>query len=408
MSCRRRAYYVLTGIMAIARKELGMRITKRAVDSQKPTNKTYYIWDDQQSGFGVKILSSGRKTYLVQYRIGGRGGKTRRVTLGVHGSITSEQARGEAKKVLGQAAIGNDPLAERDALREAQTVAEILKIFMSDHVDAKLAKNSRDSYAAIIRLHLPEKFKSMLIGNVTRQDVARIHHGMRSGVAMANKTLAVLSKFFNWCEKFGYRNDHTNPCKHIEKYKEIPRTRFLSPQEQTRLWSVLDRVEKERLATLYSVNALRVIILTGARLREILHLKWAEIDLDRGVLNLSKSKTGAKTIYLNETAVVILRKMPKQFDNPYVFCGLRTGQPIQEIQKAWQRIRKLADIEDVRIHDLRHTFASVAVMNGMSLPMIGALLGHSQPRTTARYAHLAADPLREAAELVGQKLLQRD
>jgi len=382
-----------------------VRITKRIVDAQKPTVKTSYIWDGELSGFGVKILSSGRKTYLVQYRLGGRGGKTRRVTLGVHGSITADQARNEAKKVLGQVAMGIDPLAERDALKEAQTVSEILKIFMSDHVDAKLAKNSRDSYAAIIRLHLPDKFKNLLIADVTRQDVARIHHGMRDGVAMANKTLAVLSKFFNWCEKFGYRSDHTNPCKHIEKYKEIPRARFLSPEEQTRLWDVLDLAEKEELTTLYIVNALRVIILTGARLREILHLKWEEIDLDRGVLNLSKSKTGAKTIYLNEAAVAILGGIPRQYDNPFVFCGLRAGQPIHEIQKAWQRIRKLADIEDVRIHDLRHTFASVAVMNGMSLPMIGALLGHSQPRTTARYAHLAADPLREAAELVGQKLL---
>ena len=113
---------------------------------------------------------------------------------------------------------------------------------------------------------------------------------------------------------------------------------------------------------MYIVNALRVIILTGARLMEILHLKWAEIDLDRGVLNLSKSKTGAKTIYLNEAAVAILRGIPRQYDNQFVFCGLRAGQPIHEIQKAWQRIRKLADIEDVRIHDLRHTFASVAVM----------------------------------------------
>lgn len=391
--------------MAITGREHVMRITKRSVDSQKPNSNTYYIWDSDLSGFGVKILASGRKTYLVQYRLGGRGGRTRRVTLGTHGSLTAEQARGEAKKVLGQVAIGIDPLAERDALKEAQTVGEILKIFMADHVVPKLAKNSSDSYEAIIRLHLPEKFKKMNIGDVTRQDVARIHHGMRDGVAMANKTLAVLSKFFNWCEKFGYRTDHTNPCRHIEKFKEIPRTRFLSPEEQTRLWEVLDLFEKEELSTLYIVNALRVIILTGARLREILHLKWDELDLDRGVLNLKKSKTGAKTIYLNEAAVAILRDIPKQVENPFVFCGLRAGQPIHEIQKAWQRIRIIAGIEDVRIHDLRHTFASVAVMNGMSLPMIGALLGHSQPRTTARYAHLAADPLREAAELVGQKLL---
>ena len=277
---------------------------------------------------------------------------------------------------------------------------------MTEHVLVKLALNSQLAYEAIIRLHVPESFKRMMIAEVTRQDVARLHHAMRDKQCMANKTLALLSKFFNWCEKFGYRKDHTNPCRHIEKYKEIQRTRFLSPEEQERLWSVLDKAETDKLTTIYIVSTLRVIILTGARLREILHLKWKEVDLDRGVLNLSKSKTGAKTIYLNEAALEIIRAMPRQLENPFVFCGLRAGQPIHEIQKAWQRIRSMAELNDVRIHDLRHTFASVAVMNGMSLPMIGALLGHSQPRTTARYAHLAADPLREAAEIVGQKLLQ--
>jgi len=384
-----------------------MKITKRTVDAAKQTDKMYFIWDSELAGFGVKILPSGRKTYLVQYRIGGRGNRTRRVTLGVHGAITADQARVEAKKTLGLVATGTDPLAERDAKREAQTVAQVLELFMAGHVMVKLAKNTQLGYESIIRIHIPETFKAKYIADVTRQDVARLHHAMQSSQSMANKTLALLSKFFNWCEKYGYRADHTNPCRHIDKYKEVPRARFLSPQEQDRLWGVLDYAEQEKLTTPYIVNALRVIILTGARLREILHLEWSETDLDRGVLNLTKSKTGAKTIYLNQAAVDIIEGIPKQFDNPFVFCGLKPGQPIHEIQKAWQRIRALAGLEDVRIHDLRHTFASVAVMNGMSLPMIGALLGHSQPRTTARYAHLASDPLREAAELVGKKLLEK-
>lgn len=232
------------------------------------------------------------------------------------------------------------------------------------------------------------------IKDVTRQDVAQLHHGLRKIPTSANKLLAILSKFFNWCEKFGYRSDHTNPCRHVEKYKERPRQRFLSPQEQGRLWDALNSAEKNGTATIYSKNAIRVISLTGARLREILNLKWTYVDLERMVLNLPTSKTGAKTIYLNNMAAEIIAQVPIQCENEYVFCGKRAGEPIKELQKAWQRIRSSADLEDVRIHDLRHTFASVAVQSGMSLPLIGALLAHSQPRTTARYAHLAADPLK--------------
>lgn len=172
------------------------------------------------------------------------------------------------------------------------------------------------------------------------------------------------------------------------------------------IWAALDKAEEHGTATIYSIAALRVISLTGARLREILNLKWDYVDLDQNLLNLPNSKTGAKTIYLNSAAAELIKNIPRQLDNDFVFCGIRAGQPIKELQKAWQRIRSTANLDDVRIHDLRHTFASVAVQNGMSLPMIGALLGHSQPRTTARYAHLAADPLRKAAEQIGKTLMK--
>jgi len=389
---------------ALDNEEFMTRITKRTVDSTKPSDKTSYLWDSDLSGFGLKILPSGRKTYIVQYRMGGRGGKTRRFTLGVHGSITTDQARKEAKKTLGQISTGVDPMSSRDEAQNEKTVAEVMEVFLKEHVDAKLAPRTREAYHMIYNKRLPAKLKRAQIKSVTRQDIAQLHFSMKETPCSANKTLALLSKFFNWSEKFGYRIDHTNPCRHVEKYKENPRQRFLSPIEQKRLGDALRQAEKEKLATIYSINALRLICQTGARLREVLNMKWEYIDIDRGVIDLPKSKTGAKTLYLNQKALKILELTPRQLSNPYVFCGLIPGQPIKELQKAWQRIRKVAGLEDVRIHDLRHTFASVAVMNGMTLPMIGALLGHSQPRTTARYAHLAADPLREAAQLVGDNL----
>jgi len=147
-----------------------------------------------------------------------------------------------------------------------------------------------------------------------------------------------------------------------------------------------------------------LLSLTGARLREITHLKWEHVNLERGTLDLPDSKTGRKTIYLNAAAKDVLSKIVKQIDNPYVICGIIQCSPLINLQKPWTRIRSIAGLDDVRIHDLRHTFASVAVMGGMSLPMIGALLGHTRPQTTARYAHLAADPLRRAAEMVGNKI----
>ena len=222
----------------------------------------------------------------------------------------------------------------------------------------------------------------------------------------ANKTVQVLSEFFNWCEENEYRDDHTNPCRHVKKYKEEARQRFLTQEEQQRLEQTLQRAEREEIATIYTIEAIRMLMFTGARLREILDLKWEYINWEHGILSLPKSKTRAKTIYLNPQATQVLKRMIRQQDNPYVFCGVKQGQPIINLQKPWRRIRSWADLDDVRIHDLRHTFASVAVMNGMSLPIVGALLGHTKPQTTARYAHLAADPLKEAAELIGNKIAQ--
>jgi integrase len=382
-----------------------MKLTKRIVDAQKPTHKAYYKWDSELSGFGIKVLPSGKKTYLVQYRIGGRSGRTRRMTIGRHGVLTAEQARAQAKLLLGQVATGLDPATEKDENKTAISVDRLLGQFFVEHVEVKLKKLTQENYEAVIRLNIPQSFKRMPIEKVSRQDVARLHFDLRDRPYAANKTLAVLSKFFNWCEKYGHRPDHTNPCRHVDKYREVARQRFLSSDEQKRLGDALNQAEDEGLATPYAIRALKLLSLTGARLREILDLKWEYVDFERGVIELPTSKTGAKTIYLNPLAIEIIESTPKQRGNPYVICGLVQGKPINNLQKPWIRIRKLANLDDVRIHDLRHTFASVAVNGGMSLPMIGALLGHTQPATTARYAHLAIDPLKRASELVSEQIL---
>ena len=380
------------------------RLTKRIVDAAKAETKDTYLWDSSLKGFGLKVTPSGRKVYIVQYRIGGRRGRIRRVTLGVHGALTTEEARGLAKNALVQVSIGTDPAAENDKARADSSMIVLLEKFDEQHIEVKLKPKSQEDYRRNIRLYIKPNLGKLLANEVTRQDVARLHHSLRDKPYVANRVLSVLSKFFNWCEKFGYREEGKNPCRFVDKNKEKRRQRFLSEAEQDRLNKALDDAHAEGLISEYAIYAIRLLSLTGARLGEILKLKWCYVNWENGTLNLPDSKTGEKRIYLNEPAKDILARVIRQADNPYVVCGSKPGSHIVNLQKSWRRVRSNADLSDVRLHDLRHTFASVAVSSGMSLPLIGALLGHSQPRTTARYAHLASGPMKDAVEKIGAKV----
>lgn len=377
------------------------RITKRIVDATEPNIKDTYIWDTEIKGFGLKVTPKGRKVYIVQYRVGKR---TRRVTLGVHGTLTSEQARQLAKLNLGQASSGVDPAHERDKANADYSIEGLFEAFEESYLSIRVKPDTAKDYRRVFEHYIFPRFKHVTVRNITKQDMLRLHHDMRMTPYRANRTRAKMSKFFNWCEEHGYRDEFSNPTRHVKKYKEHARHRYLSSEEQERLGEALNKAEEENIATPYAVNAIRLLCLTGARLREITHLKWEYVNFERSTLDLPDSKTGRKTIYLNAAAKDILAQVVRQEGNPYVICGLVEGGSLINLQKPWTRIREIAGLEDVRIHDLRHTFASVAAMGGMSLPMIGALLGHSQPQTTARYAHLAADPLKDAVEQIGQKI----
>ena len=380
------------------------KITKTTVDKIEPIDgKDVYLWDSVLSGFGLKVTPKGRKVFLIQYRIAGR---TRRVTIGALGVVTPEQARNAAKKMLGAVAAGNDPAQAKDEQRAAVSVSSLLDVFFDEHVKTKLKPNTIDAYQRTIKLHIKPKFKTQKIKDVKRSDISRLHHKMRNTPYQANKVLAVLSKFFNWAEKNGFRDDGSNPCHHVEKFREARRERFLSQVELANLGKALNDAELNNLASPWIVAAIRLLSLTGARLNEILTLKWEYVDFENGCIRLPDSKTGAKTIYANAPTLEVLSNIPKLDGNPFVICGEKQGAHLVNLQKPWRRIRKAAQLEDVRLHDLRHSFASIAVAGGMSLPMIGALLGHSQPATTARYAHLSADPLKVASDSVGNKIAQ--
>lgn len=380
------------------------RISKRTVDALQPEAKDVYLWDVDLTGFGLKLTPAGRRVYLVQYRIGGRSGRTRRFTIGTHGVLTAEQARVEARRLLGEVAAGRDPSDQKQQAKGSTSLGQALNQFLADHVDSKLKRSTAEEYRRLDRLCIPADLKRRSLTEVTRSDIARLHLSLRGKPYQGNRLLALLSKFFNWCERHGFRPDGMNPCRHIEKYREHRRERFLSADELGRMGAALRKAEADGNASPFAIAAIRLLTLTGARLSEVLGIRWSEVDLGRACLRLPDSKTGQKVIYLNAPALQVLAEVPRLEGNPHVICGEKSGKRLVNLQKPWRRIRASAGLDDVRIHDLRHSFASVAVAGGASLPIIGALLGHTQPQTTARYAHLSADPLTAANELAGARL----
>ncbi|MSO76552.1 MAG: DUF4102 domain-containing protein, partial [Alphaproteobacteria bacterium] len=381
------------------------RITKRTVDAMAPASVDAYLWDRELAGFGLKVSPAGRKTYLVQYRLGGRGGRIRRYNIGPHGApLTAEEARWEAALVLTEVRAGRDPAGKRLADRKAPSVAELAERFMAEHTGAKSKARTKAEYGRLFdRLILPALGARRAL-DVARSDVAKLHHGLRETPYQANRTLAVLSKLFNWAERHGERPDGSNPARHVERFKEQGRERFLSPAELARLGATLAKVEAQGAASPSVVAAIRLLIFTGARLGEVLGLRWEHVDFEGGALRLPDSKTGKKVVHLNAPAREVLSALPRLEGNPWVIAGQREGCPLVNLERPWRRIRQAAGLDDVRLHDLRHSFASVGAGAGLGLPIIGALLGHTQAQTTARYAHLADDPLKLASDIIAGRI----
>jgi integrase len=338
---------------------------------------------------------------VLKTRVGGR---QRWLTIGRHGSPwTPDGARGEALRILGLKASGQDPASERDRQKGVITVAELGARFLKQYVQQHCKPRTAEEYRRAVEQFIDPALGHYRINDLTRADVARFHHDLRNRPYQANRAIAVLSKMMNLAEQWGLRNDGINPCKHVKKYREAKRERYLTNEEMKRLGAALTDAQATNAENPFVLGAIALLMLTGARLTEILTLKWEHVDVEQGVLRLPDSKTGKKLIYLNAAAIGLLRIMPRMRDNPYVIAGGRPRARLINLQKPWRRIRAKAGLNDVRIHDLRHSYASVAAGAGLSLPMIGKLLGHTQAATTQRYAHLAADPVRAASELIGTR-----
>jgi integrase len=413
---------VVPETMTMASKQ----ITKRLIDSLKPRASEYFVWDGTLAGYGVRVQTTGAMSYVVKYRAGsGRTAPTRRLTLAKVGTITPDEARTLAKKTLGSIAHGADPAAQRAADKRASTLAEVAEQFLTEHVEAKRSASSAGSYRDLLeRLALPELGKRKA-GKITSAEIQRLHSKNAHTPYQANRLLRVLSSLFTFGGKAHAVPIGFNPCRGIEHFPEEGRERYLTTSELARIGEAIR--EAETIGLPYAVDqskptakhapkeanrrtvigphaaaALRLLIFTGARLREILHLKWDQIDFERGLLLLPTSKTGKKTIVLNAPALAILNSLPQAGD--YVIAGTSPDKPRADLKKPWKAVSKRAGLTGVRIHDLRHTHASVGAGAGLGLPIIGKLLGHTQSATTQRYAHLDNDPLRKASERIANEL----
>lgn len=370
------------------------KLTKRTADLATTGDKVTVVWDEELRGFGLRVYPNGRKVYVVKCRIKGR---QRFITIGQHGPVTADQARTKAYNILSEAKNGRDPARELDRTRKSPTMKELGKRFLKEHVAVRCKSSTESEYKRSIELFINPKLGTRKATDIERRDITELHHSLSHIPYQANRTLGVLCKMFNLAEAWGVRPDGSNPCLHVKKYPEEKRERFLSPEEYAALGKTLRQIEEEGSEMQSAINAVRLLMLTGCRLGEIMTLKWDHVNLKSREFRLPDSKTGSKIVHFGEAVAEVLKKIERLDDNPWVITGRKEGARLTDLQHPWRRIRTRAGLPDVRIHDLRHSYASGALALGEALPMIGKLLGHTQVQTTARYAHLANDPVKAAA-----------
>ena len=374
------------------------KITKRTVDALVGQERERVVWDDDLKGFGVRVHPSGRRVYIVKTRYRGR---VIKMTIGPHGAVTPSYARVRAAEIITDARAGKNPVG-RNA--DAPTMIALGKRFLKEYVATHCKPSTAEEYRRSVKLFIDPRIGRYRVPDIQRSDIAALHYDMRDTPYQANRTLGVLSKMFNLAELWDLRPDGSNPCRHVKRFREEKRERFLSDIEYQRLGAALKEIEVDGTETASAIAAVRLLMLTGCRLSEIQKLRWQHVDLGAGELRLPDTKTGAKVVYLGDPAIAVLERIDRRDGNPWVIAGRKPESHLTDLQHPWRRIRARADLDDVRIHDLRHSFASGGLLVGEGLPMIGKLLGHTQVQTTARYAHLASDPVKSAANRIASRI----
>jgi integrase len=378
------------------------RLSKTVVERIKAADQDVVVWDNTLPGFGVRVKPSGVRSYIIQYR-NRNTSASRRLTIGQHGPLlTLDQAKKQARAMLSDAMLGEDPVEIRKTARRAPSIADLAVDYLERHaVPKKRPKSVRDDRAMLDNIILP-KLGARKVDAIGRRDVEAIQVAMKDRPYQANRVLSLLSKMFNLAVEWKWRQD--NPAKSVERYQEQKRERWLSDEELRRLCAVLDEHPNTRAA-----NAVRLQLLTGARLGEVLTSRKEDFDLRRGIWTKPSHQTKQKrTEHLPLSAqaltLVTLIIETREAGSPFLFPGNKPGQPLREIKKFWSAVTQKAGIANYRRHDNRHTYASHLVSSGLSLEIVGRLLGHTTTATTKRYAHLADDSLRAATERFGSKI----
>lgn len=399
------------------------KLTDRVVGNAKPEARRFVIWDTDKPGFGLRVEPSGHKSFIVRYRANGGGRNAPRRQMLVRGRpgevLTADDARKAANRILAVVALGNDPQGALAAKRQELTVAGLCDLYLAEGVETKKASTLATDRGRIGR-HIKPLLGARLISEVTSADVARFMRDVANGKTAADvktkprgraiveggkgtaaRTVGLLGGIFTFAVKQRYLE--ANPVRGVERYKDRKGERFLSAKELAALGDTL-RAFEAKGANRSAIAIIRLLTFTGARKSEIAALRWSEVDIERACLRLADSKTGAKVIMLGPPALAILSALEPVEGSPFVFPAEAGGGVFQGTEKVWPKLRKAAKLDDVRLHDLRHSFASAAVAAGDSLPLIGKLLGHADVKTTARYAHLADDPVKAAANRISNTI----
>ena len=399
-----------------------IKISKRVVDATLPGGGEKRLWDTEVKGFVLRVFSNGRKSYGVKYRIGSR---QRWLTIGDHGAPwTAEDARERAKLVIRSAEDGVDPQGIKEERRKAVTVDDLIALYLVEGRAAKPAKkdSSWGADASCLHRHVSPLIGRQPAAELTHSDVERLQADIKAGKTartiktkkrgvarvtggpvIAGGVVRSFSAMMSWAEREGIVK--ANPCKGVKTVRPPKRERYLNGEEVRQLFRAADALVAEGEIVPQFAAAIRLLALTGARRSEILEMRWSEVDLERAriVLPRDRSKTGEKTIPLNSAACDLIREQKKV--NGFVFPGRGGTGPLVGMSHRWEVVRNRAGLPDLRIHDLRHSFASFAVAKGASLFLVGKALGHAQASTTERYAHLADDPVRNVAEAVADEIL---
>lgn len=407
-------------------------LNKRNIDALEfSPGCNYFVWDTKLIGFGIRVTEKKdvdgkvyrRKAFVVGYRPHGTK-LFKRLVIGRYGPMTPDQARDKALQHLSTVAKGTDPQAERRAARAGLSVSELSVPYLEE-VDQRRKPGTAKEYRRLWKKHILPAFGTRAVSAVTLTDVRRLHRSLHETPYVANRVVARLATFFTHAISEGAVPSKENPTQGVDFFPEQGRERFLTKEEFGRLGEALTRAEREGLppapehkskpkkpenqkhrpksadipipANPFAVAAIRLLALTGCRENEILSLRWDAVDFERGHLRLDDTKTGKSVRPLGQSAAAVLEVVPRIEGNPYVLPGLRSKQHIKEIKRVWYAVRHAAKLKGLRLHDLRHSFASVPAASGESLLVVRSLLGHKQVATTERYAHLGDDPVKRVA-----------